>query len=277
VVERITPVFSCFAADIVHTGAVGSAQVAKAANNLVMWACLIANHEALALAKRYGVDVEKLRKALLMSSAENYVLRNWGENTMAWAEDDMEIVQQMAHEAGIGLPQAVIDIFRQEAGEAFGNRFVHWDQSMFEKQPPNPMPLCRRKARLRQELFLGDHRVVNPMVGGIQDRPHPFDAVQVVNKDVSVHKERCRVPGHLLIPSQVLQERFRGVAIPVSPLIHVREACDGLLLPHPEPPLFGGDGLGEVAVHDILSDPVLFPDVDRRYLPFANEAADRFG
>jgi len=25
---------------------------------------------------------------------------------MAWAEDDMEIVQQMAHEAGIGLPQA---------------------------------------------------------------------------------------------------------------------------------------------------------------------------
>ena len=106
VVERITPVFSCFAADIVHTGAVGSAQVAKAANNLVMWACLIANHEALALAKRYGVDVETLRKALLMSSAENYVLRNWGENTMAWAEDDMEIVQEMAQEAGLGLPQA---------------------------------------------------------------------------------------------------------------------------------------------------------------------------
>ena len=106
IVERITPVFSCFSADIVHTGAVGSAQVAKAANNLVMWACLIANHEALALAKRYGVDVAKLRTALLMSSAENYVLRNWGENTMAWAEDDMEIVQEMAQEAGIGLPQA---------------------------------------------------------------------------------------------------------------------------------------------------------------------------
>lgn len=67
----------------------------------------------------------------------------------------------------IGLPQAVIDIFHQEAGEAFGNRFVHWDQSMFEKQHPNPMPLCRREAGLRQELFLGYHRVVNPMVGGI--------------------------------------------------------------------------------------------------------------
>jgi hypothetical protein len=52
------------------------------------------------------MDVEVLREALLKSSAENYVLRHWGTNTMAWAEDDMEIVQRMAHEAGIGLPQA---------------------------------------------------------------------------------------------------------------------------------------------------------------------------
>jgi 3-hydroxyisobutyrate dehydrogenase-like beta-hydroxyacid dehydrogenase len=106
VVERLTPVLTCFAADIVHAGGIGAAQVAKAANNLVMWACLIANHEALSLAKRFGIDPDRLREALTMSSADNYVLRHWGENTMAWAEDDMEIVQQMAHEAGIGLPQA---------------------------------------------------------------------------------------------------------------------------------------------------------------------------
>ena len=106
IVERLRPVFASFASDIVHAGAVGAAQVAKAANNLVMWACLIADHEALALAKRFGVDPDRLRAALLMSSADNYVLRNWGENTMAWAEDDMEIVQSMAHDVGIGLPQA---------------------------------------------------------------------------------------------------------------------------------------------------------------------------
>jgi 3-hydroxyisobutyrate dehydrogenase len=106
VVERLTPVLACYSSDIVHTGEVGTAQVAKAANNLVMWACLIADHEALALARRFGMDVDRLREALLKSSAENYVLRNWGENTMAWAEDDMEIVQRMAHDAGIGLPQA---------------------------------------------------------------------------------------------------------------------------------------------------------------------------
>jgi 3-hydroxyisobutyrate dehydrogenase len=106
VVERLKPVLACYSTDIVHTGGVGTAQVAKAANNLVMWACLIADHEALALAKRFGMDVQVLREALLKSSAENYVLRHWGANTMAWAEDDMEIVQRMADDAGVGLPQA---------------------------------------------------------------------------------------------------------------------------------------------------------------------------
>ena len=106
VVERLRPVVACYATDIVHTGEVGTAQVAKAANNMVMWACLIANHEALALATRFGMDAELLRTALLGSSAENYVLHNWKVNTMAWAEDDMEIVQKMAQDAGIGLPQA---------------------------------------------------------------------------------------------------------------------------------------------------------------------------
>jgi len=106
VVERLSPVLTCFSTDIVHTGAVGTAQVAKAANNMLMWACVIANHEALALAQRSGVDVELLRGALLKTGAENYALRHWGTNTMAWAEDDLEIVQKMAHDAGIGLPQA---------------------------------------------------------------------------------------------------------------------------------------------------------------------------
>jgi 3-hydroxyisobutyrate dehydrogenase-like beta-hydroxyacid dehydrogenase len=106
VVERLRPVLACFSTDIVHAGGVGTAQVAKAANNMVMWACLVANHEALALAKRSGVDVELLRAALAKTGADNYVLRHWGTNTMAWAEDDLDIVQTMANDVGIGLPQA---------------------------------------------------------------------------------------------------------------------------------------------------------------------------
>lgn len=106
VVERLTPVLRAYSADVVHCGDVGTAQVAKAVNNLILWACLVADHEGLALAQRYKVDVEALRRALLISSAANGPLENWGNQTMAWAQDDMAIVAAMADDCGISLPQA---------------------------------------------------------------------------------------------------------------------------------------------------------------------------
>jgi 3-hydroxyisobutyrate dehydrogenase-like beta-hydroxyacid dehydrogenase len=105
VVERIRQVLGAYSTDIVHTGAIGTAQVAKAANNLILWACLVADHEALALAKRFGMDVEVLRQALLISSANNCALKDWGTQSMAWAQDDMAIVGAMADKVGISLPQ----------------------------------------------------------------------------------------------------------------------------------------------------------------------------
>lgn len=109
VVARLTPVLRAYSADVVHTGDVGTAQVAKAVNNLILWACLVADHEGLALAQHYGVDVEALRKSLLISSCTNGPLEKWGTQTMAWAEDDMAIVAEMAAEAGIALPQAGVN------------------------------------------------------------------------------------------------------------------------------------------------------------------------
>ena len=41
-----------------------------------------------------------------MSSAANNALVNWGTQTMAWAEDDMGIVAEMAAGCGLALPQA---------------------------------------------------------------------------------------------------------------------------------------------------------------------------
>ena len=106
VVERLKPVLQAYSSDVVHSGGIGSAQVAKAANNAILWACLVANHEALALANHYGMDIDVLRQALMMSSAENHALEVWGKQTMAWAEDDLAIVQDMAAGAGLTLPQA---------------------------------------------------------------------------------------------------------------------------------------------------------------------------
>jgi 3-hydroxyisobutyrate dehydrogenase len=109
IVERLTPVLRAYSADVVRTGGVGTAQVAKAVNNLILWACLVADHEGLALARHYGADIEALRKALLLSSCANGPLEKWGTQTMAWAEDDMAIVAEMAAEAGIELPQAGVN------------------------------------------------------------------------------------------------------------------------------------------------------------------------
>ena len=106
IVARITPVLRAYSSDVVHTGDVGTAQVAKAVNNLILWACLVADHEGLALAKAHGVDVDALRQALLASSATNGPLDKWGTQTMAWADDDLAIVARMAADAGIALPQS---------------------------------------------------------------------------------------------------------------------------------------------------------------------------
>ena len=108
-VAKFTPVAEAYSADVVRIGDIGAGQVGKAINNLILWACLVANHEGLALAQRFGVDIDKLRPALQMSSAANHALDNWGNQTMAWAEDDMKIVQDMAVEVGISLPQGALN------------------------------------------------------------------------------------------------------------------------------------------------------------------------
>lgn len=104
-VARYRPIAEAYSADVVHVGDSGSGQVTKAVNNLILWACLIANHEGLALAHRYGLDIDRLRETLTMSSADNHALHEWGRQTMAWAEDDMAIVQSMAARVDLNLPQ----------------------------------------------------------------------------------------------------------------------------------------------------------------------------
>jgi 3-hydroxyisobutyrate dehydrogenase len=108
-VAKFTEVARAYSTDVVRTGDIGAGQVAKAVNNLILWACLVADHEGLALAHRYGLDVDALREALMMSSASNHALENWNNQTMAWAEDDMKIVSEMAVTHGIGLPQAAVN------------------------------------------------------------------------------------------------------------------------------------------------------------------------
>jgi 3-hydroxyisobutyrate dehydrogenase len=95
-----------FCADIETVGVKpGAAQVAKTINNLILWACVVANDEGLRLAEPWQLDQASLRNALLTSSADNWPLRNWDRIAeMRWSIKDMEIAMQTSAAAGIDLP-----------------------------------------------------------------------------------------------------------------------------------------------------------------------------
>ncbi|GAA4337294.1 2-hydroxy-3-oxopropionate reductase [Pigmentiphaga soli] len=95
-----------FCADIEYVGEKpGAAQVAKTINNLILWACVVANYEGLSLAKTWQLDVDSLRRALVTSSADNWSLRHWDKvSEMPWSIKDMEIALETSDKAGIELP-----------------------------------------------------------------------------------------------------------------------------------------------------------------------------
>jgi 3-hydroxyisobutyrate dehydrogenase-like beta-hydroxyacid dehydrogenase len=103
--EACKPALATFASSIYHVGELGAGQVGKMVNNLILWACISANHEGLSLAKKLGVDPERLRAALVDSSASNWALQTRPEeNPMPWAEKDMRIVLSEADRLRMSLP-----------------------------------------------------------------------------------------------------------------------------------------------------------------------------
>jgi 3-hydroxyisobutyrate dehydrogenase-like beta-hydroxyacid dehydrogenase len=101
----VTPALRSFADAVYHLGELGAGQVGKMVNNLILWACISANHEGLRLAEKLGVDAERLRTALIESSAGNWALETRPEEQpMPWAEKDMRIVLSEADRLRISLP-----------------------------------------------------------------------------------------------------------------------------------------------------------------------------
>lgn len=106
VVKRAHPIFSTFSSDIVHVGQVGHGQVAKTMNNMLLWVNGIALMEAGRLAKATGIELPKLREALLMSSGSSAALEDWDMITFTWALKDMQIVSKMADVQNVTMPIA---------------------------------------------------------------------------------------------------------------------------------------------------------------------------
>ena len=93
VFERGKPIYSTFGKDYVLLGDIGAGQFGKAMNNFLLWVNGIALIEAGRLAEANGMDLVKLREALLMSSGASDALKNWENVSFLWALKDMQIVR----------------------------------------------------------------------------------------------------------------------------------------------------------------------------------------
>ena len=118
VLERVRPLFEVLGRTLVHVGGAGAGQVAKACNQMVMVAAIQASAEALRLAAAAGVDVARVREALMGGSAASRVLELFGGRMVArdfnagvearLHHKDFGLVAEEAHRHGIAMPVAAV-------------------------------------------------------------------------------------------------------------------------------------------------------------------------
>lgn len=105
-VERVRPALMAYSRDVLHVGPLGAGQVAKTCNNLLHWVHCVGNFEALLIAKRYGVDAQRMREVLLQCPAQNGTLARWDTTRFTWQEKDMDLTLDLAQRIGLMLPLA---------------------------------------------------------------------------------------------------------------------------------------------------------------------------
>ena len=135
--QRIERYLRCFASDVLHCGPVGAGQVVKLMNNMVLFETGAAIAEALAIARRSGVQPEVLLDAFMQGSADSFALRNHARNAMLprtyperafstrYALKDLEYALALAAQAGVDASGArlVREHFTQAIAAGDGERY----------------------------------------------------------------------------------------------------------------------------------------------------------
>ena len=103
-VERVRPVLQAYSREVYHVGPVGTGQLAKTCNNMLHWAACVANYEVLLLAKRYGVDAQRMREILLDCPGQNGTLREWDTTRFTWHQKDMDVALDLAQDGAVPMP-----------------------------------------------------------------------------------------------------------------------------------------------------------------------------
>lgn len=112
--EKVMPVFLAMGKTVTHVGGAGAGQVAKAANQIMVAAQMVAMGELLVFSQKAGVDPRKVVDAIKGGAAQCWTLdvkpprlfsgnRNPGFKAYMQAKD-LNIVLETAREYGVPLP-----------------------------------------------------------------------------------------------------------------------------------------------------------------------------
>lgn len=116
--EKVMPVFQAIGKTVTHVGAAGAGQVAKAANQIMVAAQMVAMGELLVFSQKAGVDPRKVVDAIKGGAAQCWTLDvkpprlfagNRAPGFKAYMQaKDLNIVLETAREYGIPLPSAAV-------------------------------------------------------------------------------------------------------------------------------------------------------------------------
>jgi 2-hydroxy-3-oxopropionate reductase len=116
--EACRHLFQALGRSIVYIGPSGAGQVCKAANQIVVAVTVQAVAEALALARRSGVDPARVQQALLGGFAQSRVLEVHGQRMLDGTYEpgfrarlhrkDLAIALNAAREAGVAMPATAL-------------------------------------------------------------------------------------------------------------------------------------------------------------------------
>jgi 3-hydroxyisobutyrate dehydrogenase-like beta-hydroxyacid dehydrogenase len=135
--REIEPMMACFASDITYCGAVGSGQVTKILNNMVLFETVAALSEAYAIGRRAGLDPAMLFETLAKGSADSFALRNHGMKaiiaqsfpprafSVEYAKKDLAYALELAADTGVDAEGArrVDRLFDRAIEQGLGDQY----------------------------------------------------------------------------------------------------------------------------------------------------------
>jgi 2-hydroxy-3-oxopropionate reductase len=131
--ERVMPIFEAMGKKITHIGDAGSGQIAKAANQIMVAAQMVALGELLVFAQKAGADPRKVVEAIKGGAAQCWTLDTKPQRLFAGNRQpgfkarmqakDLNIVVESAREFGVPLPSAAVhaQLFNAMSSQGWGD------------------------------------------------------------------------------------------------------------------------------------------------------------